>query len=152
MFAVVAGEVRALAQRSASAAQEIKQVINESVEGIRKGSDEVAEVGVAMNEIVESFRRMKALIGEIANASKEQAIGLEQINLAVNHMDSTTQRNALLVESTLRTSEALQREATTFRELVATFRLADEADKTGYDWDESEHADSRRAPMLGLPA
>ncbi|HLU79860.1 MAG TPA: methyl-accepting chemotaxis protein [Burkholderiaceae bacterium] len=151
-FAVVAGEVRALAQRSASAAQEIKQVINESVEGIRKGSDEVAEVGVAMNEIVESFRRMKALIGEIANASKEQAIGLEQINLAVNHMDSTTQRNALLVESTLRTSEELQREATTFRELVATFRLADEADKTGYDWDESEHADSRRAPMLGLPA
>lgn len=125
-FAVVAGEVRALAQRSASAAQEIKQVIHESVEGIRKGSDEVAEVGVAMNEIVESFSRMKALIGEIANASKEQALGLQQINLAVNHMDATTQRNALLVESTLRTSEELQREANTFRELVSAFRLADE--------------------------
>lgn len=125
-FAVVAGEVRALAQRSASAAQEIKQVIQESVDGIRKGSDEVAEVGVAMNEIVESFRHMTTLIGEIANASKEQALGLEQINLAVNHMDTTTQRNALLVETTLHTSEQLQREATTFRSLVATFRLAAE--------------------------
>src|SRR5690606_31061777 len=117
---------RALAQRSASAAQEIKQVIQESVDGIRKGSEEVAEVGVAMNEIVESFRHMTTLIGEIANASKEQALGLEQINLAVNHMDTTTQRNALLVETTLHTSEQLQREANTFRSLVATFRLAAE--------------------------
>src|SRR5690606_2846146 len=125
-FAVVAGEVRALAQRSASAAQEIKQVIHESVEGIRKGSDEVAQVGVAMTEIVESFNHMKTLIGEIANASKEQALGLQQINLAVNHMDATTQRNALLVENTLRTSEELQREANTFRELVAAFRLAED--------------------------
>lgn len=123
-FAVVAGEVRALAQRSAAAAREIKEVIQESVEGIRNGSEQVSEAGVAMNEIVESFRRMSTLMGEIAGASKEQAIGLEQINEAVSHMDNTTQRNALLVDSTLRTSELLQQQATGFRKLVATFRLA----------------------------
>jgi len=126
-FAVVAGEVRALAQRSASAAQEIKQVIQESVDGIRKGSDEVSEAGVAMGEIVESFRHMTTLIGEIASASKEQATGLEQINLAVNDMDGATQRNAMLVENTLRTSETLRQQASAFRALVATFRLADES-------------------------
>ncbi|NLC34918.1 MAG: HAMP domain-containing protein [Alcaligenaceae bacterium] len=152
-FAVVAGEVRALAQRSASAAQEIKQVIQESVDGIRKGSEEVSEVGVAMNEIVESFRHMTTLIGEIANASKEQALGLQQINEAVNHMDSTTQRNAMLVESTLHTSELLQREAGTFRSLVSTFRLSQEAAGLSYQpayEDIPEVPDTR--PRLGLPA
>lgn len=124
-FAVVAGEVRALAQRSAAAAHEIKEVIQASVDGIRNGSEQVAEVGVAMGEIVESFHRMSALIGEIAGASKEQALGLQQINEAVNHMDATTQRNALLVDETLRTSESLQRQASVFRSLVTTFRLAE---------------------------
>ena len=149
-FAVVAGEVRALAQRSASAAQEIKQVIQESVDGIRKGSDEVSEAGVAMGEIVESFRHMTTLIGEIASASKEQAISLQQINEAVNHMDGATQRNAILVENTMRTSEQLRQQASTFRALVATFRLADDAPGTqplgltSGEWD----ADERRP--LGL--
>lgn len=151
-FAVVAGEVRALAQRSASAAQEIKGVIQEAVEGIRKGSDEVGEVGVAMNEIVESFRRMTAVIGEIANASKEQALGLEQINQAVNHMDSTTQRNALLVESTWRTSEQLQREANTFRSLVSTFRLASESSDVSRDWEEVNAAEEFSPAVRSLPA
>ncbi|MBB5213938.1 methyl-accepting chemotaxis protein [Parapusillimonas granuli] len=125
-FAVVASEVRALAQRSAGAAHEIKHVIQESVDGIRNGSEQVSQVGVAMGEIVESFRHMTALIGEIASASKEQAIGLRQINEAVNHMDGTTQRNAMLVESTLRTSELLQSQAADFRALVSTFRLSAE--------------------------
>ncbi len=126
-FAVVAGEVRALAQRSAGAAQEIKGVIQQSVDGIRKGSDEVSEAGVAMGEIVQRFRDMTTLIGEIASASKEQAIGLQQINEAVTHMDGATQRNALLVENTLRTSELLSEQASTFRVLVSTFRLARDA-------------------------
>ena len=152
-FAVVAGEVRALAQRSASAAQEIKQVIQESVEGIRKGSDEVSEVGVAMGEIVQSFRHMTTLIGEIANASKEQALGLQQINEAVNHMDATTQRNAMLVEATLRTSEQLQREASTFRSLVATFQLAAEPAGLSYRREaEDEPLMPGPALPLGLPA
>jgi len=155
-FAVVAGEVRALAQRSASAAQEIKHVIQESVDGIREGSEQVAEVGVAMGEIVESFERMKTLIGEIAGASKEQAIGLAQINEAVNHMDASTQRNALLVENTLRTSELLRQEAFTFRSLVASFKLADDADTVSIvDVDAHEQTESAlpdyRSP-LGLPA
>lgn len=152
-FAVVAGEVRALAQRSASAAQEIKQVIQESVDGIRKGSDEVSEVGVAMNEIVESFRHMTTLIGEIANASKEQALGLQQINEAVNHMDSTTQRNAMLVESTLHTSELLQREASTFLSLVSAFRLAQEPAGLSYQhtYEDTPEVPGTRPP-LGLPA
>ena len=124
-FAVVASEVRALAQRSAGAAHEIKHIIQESVDGIRTGSEEVSAAGEAMGEIVESFRRMTALIGEIANASKEQAIGLQQINEAINHMDDVTQRNVLLVDSTLRTSEVLQSQAASFRSLVATFRLSE---------------------------
>ncbi len=149
-FAVVAGEVRALAQRSAAAAQEIKQVIQASVDGIRHGSEQVSEAGVAMGEIVDSFRRMSALIGEIAGASKEQALGLQQINEAVNHMDSTTQRNALLVEETLRTSEMLQQQASVFRSLVTTFRLA--GDSSGeYGLLEDEQA-MPRGQLLGLPA
>ncbi len=153
-FAVVAGEVRALAQRSASAAQEIKHVIQESVDGIREGSEQVAEAGVAMGEIVESFQRMKTLIAEIASASKEQAIGLEQINVAVNHMDASTQRNALLVENTLRTSEQLRQEAFTFRSLVSSFKLAGDAGAVTYVHDEGDSSDPRpeyRSP-LGLPA
>jgi len=152
-FAVVAGEVRALAQRSAAAAQEIKQVIQESVDGIRDGSQQVAEAGVAMGEIVESFLHMKTLIGEIAGASKEQAIGLQQINVAVNHMDSATQRNATLVENTLRTAELLRQEAFTFRSLVASFQLAGEPETQPYI-DEASPGTGRpdyRSP-LGLPA
>lgn len=149
-FAVVAGEVRALAQRSAAAAQEIKDVIQASVDGIRHGSEQVAEVGVAMGEIVESFHRMSALIGEIAGASKEQALGLEQINEAVNHMDATTQRNALLVDETLRTSELLQQQASAFRSLVSAFRLADDSSaprELGHDGRQPV-----QVPLLGLPA
>lgn len=149
-FAVVAGEVRALAQRSAAAAQEIKQVIQASVDGIRHGSEQVSEAGVAMGEIVDSFRRMSALIGEIAGASKEQALGLQQINEAVNHMDSTTQRNALLVEETLRTSEMLQQQASVFRSLVTTFRLAGEPSGE-YGLLEEEQT-MPRGQLLGLPA
>ncbi len=122
-FAVVAGEVQALAQRSASAALEIKQVVTETVERIREGSDEISHAGTSMTEVVDSFRRMTTLIGEIASASKEQALGLQQINEAVNHMDGATQRNAALVDDTLRTSGVLQQQAAEFRGLVSTFRL-----------------------------
>lgn len=149
-FAVVAAEVRALAQRSAAAANEIKGVIQESVEGIRGGSEQVSEVGVAMAEIVESFRRMTTLINEIASASKEQALGLQQINEAVNHMDSMTQRNATLVESTLRTSETLQLEAASFRELVSTFRLAGDVSMK-VEYNQPQYLAPAAAP-LGLPA
>lgn len=125
-FAVVAGEVRALAQRSASAANEIKEVIQETVDMIRSGSDQVSEAGVAMNEIVERFRNMTTLIGEIAGASKEQAIGLQQINQAVTEMDDATQQNSTLVDSTLHTAEEMQRQADIFRQLVSAFRLSEE--------------------------
>ena len=146
-FAVVAGEVRALAQRSAAAAQEIKQVIQASVDGIRQGSEQVSEVGVAMNEIVESFRRMSTLIGEIASASREQALGLQQINEAVTHMDATTQRNALLVEETLRTSELLQQQASGFRSLVSAFRLTESDDRRLA----ADAPPALQSPVLGLP-
>jgi len=148
-FAVVAGEVRALAQRSAAAAQEIKHVIQSSVDGIRHGSEQVSEAGIAMSEIVESFRHMSSLIGEIAGASREQALGLQQINEAVNHMDSTTQRNASLVEETLRTSELLQQQASAFRSLVSAFQLADEPQEQREN-SPSHHQPSQRA-LLGLP-
>lgn len=125
-FAVVAGEVRALAQRSASAANEIKDVIQQTVDKIRSGSEQVSEAGVAMNEIVERFRNMTTLIGEIAGASKEQAIGLQQINQAVSEMDDATQQNSTLVDSTLRTAEEMQHQADIFRQLVSAFKLSEQ--------------------------
>lgn len=147
-FAVVAGEVRALAQRSATAALEIKQVVTETVERIREGSDEVSHAGTSMTEIVDSFRRMTTLIGEIANASKEQAVGLQQINQAVNDMDGATQRNAALVDETLRTSGILQQQAAEFRALVSTFQLAD----TPQPVSQTALPPAPSSPALGLPS
>lgn len=125
-FAVVASEVRALAQRSASAAAEIKEVAQTAVDSIRNGSEQVADVGTAMTEIVDRFRHMATLVSDITNASKEQTIGLQQINEAVTHMDGATQHNVSLVQNTLSTSEQLQQQAAEFRLLVSAFKLSEQ--------------------------
>jgi methyl-accepting chemotaxis protein len=97
-FAVVASEVRTLAQRSASAAKEIKTLIGESVDRVQAGSKLVAEAGSTINEIVTSVRRVTDIIGEISSASHEQRTGIEQVHQAVTQMDEVTQQNAALVE------------------------------------------------------
>jgi len=122
-FAVVASEVRNLAQRSASAAKEIKGLIEDSVGKVEAGGKLVDETGEAMDEIVNSVKRVTDIMGEIAVASQEQSSGIEQINQAVGQMDEMTQQNAAVVEEAAAASESLQEQAFKLSQLVASFRL-----------------------------
>ncbi|MHA4868810.1 methyl-accepting chemotaxis protein [Duganella sp. PWIR1] len=122
-FAVVASEVRTLAQRSASAAKEIKQLIDESVSKVGAGARQVDEAGVTMREIVSSIQRVTDIMADIQAASSEQTTGIEQINQAIVQMDQVTQQNAALVEESAAASEAMQDQARKLAELVSVFRV-----------------------------
>jgi methyl-accepting chemotaxis protein-1 (serine sensor receptor) len=122
-FAVVAGEVRTLAQRSASAAREIKALITQSSERVAAGSSQVASAGQIIGEIVASVHRVTGIVGEISTASGEQSTGIEQVNVAVTQMDEVTQQNAALVEEASAAAHALAEQARSLRESVASFRL-----------------------------
>ncbi|AVP57130.1 methyl-accepting chemotaxis protein [Pulveribacter suum] len=122
-FAVVAGEVRQLAQRSAEAAREIKQLITDSAAQVEAGGAQVSEAGATMQEIVGVIQRVARIVDEIAAASREQSLGLSQINQAVAHLDGVTQQNAALVEETSGASDALQAQARELARVAATFRL-----------------------------
>ena len=122
-FAVVASEVRNLAQRSASAAKEIKGLIGDSVGKVELGSQLVAEAGQTMTETVDSIRRVTALMFDIANASQEQSEGIEQIGQAITQIDDVTQQNAALVEQASAASESLERQSDQLAELLRTFKL-----------------------------
>jgi methyl-accepting chemotaxis protein len=122
-FAVVAGEVRSLAQRSAQAAREIKELITTSVSCVDQGSTLVDLAGKTMDEIVASIGRVSNIVGEISAASTEQSTGLGQVSQAVQQMDEATQRNAALVEQSAAAAESLREQASTLTTLVATFRL-----------------------------
>jgi methyl-accepting chemotaxis protein len=122
-FAVVASEVRALAQRSATAAKEIKVLIGDSTGKVEEGSRLVAQAGSTMEEIVSGIAGVSAIMAEIAAASGEQSLGIDQINTAVTQMDQVTQENAALVEEAAAASDALREQAQTLAGLVATFRL-----------------------------
>jgi methyl-accepting chemotaxis protein len=124
-FAVVAGEVRTLAQRSATAAKEIKDLISESVNRVDTGSKLVEEAGSTINEIVESVKRVTDIVGEISSASEEQSTGIEQVNTAVSQMDQVTQQNAALVEEAAAATQSLAQQAQELRQAVAVFRIAD---------------------------
>jgi aerotaxis receptor len=122
-FAVVAAEVRNLAQRSASAAKEIKTLISDSVEKVEMGRKLVDEAGEAMGDIVTSVQLVAEIISGTATASLQQSAGIEQINQAVGQMDEMTQQNAALVEQAAATAESLQQQAMKLAGLVATFKL-----------------------------
>ena len=122
-FAVVASEVRALAQRSAAAAKEIKGLIDDSVQKVSVGSDQVEAAGATMQEIVTSVRRVTDIINEISSASEEQSQGIQQVNQAVSQMDSVTQQNAALVEQAAASAASLETQAQRLREAVAVFKL-----------------------------
>ena len=122
-FAVVATEVRALAQRSASAAKEIKQLIDDSVSQVQLGSVLVAEAGSTMDEVVTSVQRVTDIMGEISSASQEQQGGITQINQAVAEMDTVTQQNAALVEEAAGAAGSLQEEAERLARMVAVFKV-----------------------------
>jgi methyl-accepting chemotaxis protein len=122
-FAVVAGEVRNLAQRSAAAAKEIKQLISDSVSKVEDGASLVENAGKTMDEIVASVRRVTSIMQEIAAASIEQSSGIDQVNTAVSHIDEVTQQNAALVEESAAAAESLQDQANSLSQIIRRFRL-----------------------------
>ena len=122
-FAVVASEVRSLAQRSATAAKEIKVLIGESVGKVENGTRLVADAGRTMGDIVDQVRQVSQLITEISNASGEQSTGIGQIGDAVSQLDQVTQQNAALVEESAAAAESLRIQADSLARTVATFRL-----------------------------
>jgi methyl-accepting chemotaxis protein len=124
-FAVVAGEVRNLAQRSAGAAKEIKDLISDSVSKVQDGSKLVEDAGKTMEEIVSSVQRVTDIMGEITAASVEQSAGIDQVNQAVTQMDEVTQQNAALVEEAAAASESLVDQAVSLMETVSVFKLND---------------------------
>ena len=132
-FAVVAAEVRNLAQRSASAAKEIKGLIGDSVEQVEMGSSLVDDAGDTMTELVSSVQRVADIMGEITAASQEQSAGIEQVNQAILSMDGVTQQNAALVEQAAAAAESLQNQASKLAHLVDFFKVGNNAAQ--YDLD-----------------
>ncbi|WP_227012271.1 methyl-accepting chemotaxis protein [Duganella sp. FT27W] len=122
-FAVVATEVRNLAQRSASAAKDIKELISDSVEKISTGAMLVDQAGNTMTEIVNSVRSVSDIMEQIATASLEQEAGIDQINQAIGEMDGVTQQNAALVEQAAAAAESLQGQSKHLAQLVSVFKL-----------------------------
>ncbi|WP_027816043.1 methyl-accepting chemotaxis protein [Paraburkholderia bannensis] len=121
-FAVVAGEVRSLAQRSASAAKEIKELINDSAEKVQSGSQLVGRAGTTMDDILQAVRRVTDIMGEISAASEEQSGGIEQVNRAVTQMDTVTQQNAALVEEAAAAAASLEEQTRNLQNVLGTWR------------------------------
>ena len=123
-FAVVATEVRNLAQRSASAAKEIKILIGDSVEKVEAGSKLVAEAGSTMDDVVDSVKLVTDMMAEISAAGEEQRVGIEQVNQAINQMEEVTQRNATLVQQAAASADSLHQQADSLAHTVSVFKLA----------------------------
>jgi methyl-accepting chemotaxis protein len=126
-FAVVASEVRNLAHRSASAAKEIKALIEVSVQEVDTGTRLVGKAGATMQEIVASVGQVSTIMRDIALASSEQEAGIGQLSQAISSMDAMTQQNAALVEEAAAASEALHQQAGQLEEAVSVFHLEQDA-------------------------
>ena len=147
-FAVVAGEVRSLAQRSAAAATEIKQLITASLQQVQEGARLAAQAGASSQEMLAAVQGVHGIMGEIASASREQSHGIGQVNQAVTQMDEVTQQNAALVEESAAASSSLQDQALQLEQAMALFRLERRAGATAAA--RTVPGKARRAP--GRPA
>ncbi|SKC79680.1 methyl-accepting chemotaxis protein [Burkholderia sp. CF099] len=124
-FAVVAGEVRSLAQRSSSAAKEIKDLIESSTTLVKDGSRQAEEVGSTMGQVMRAIKQVSDIVGEISAASEEQSQGIEQMSQAISQIDTVTQQNAALVEQSAAAAQALEEQAMQMTGAITVFRLAD---------------------------
>ena len=122
-FAVVAAEVKMLAQRSAAAAKQIKDLIADSVTQVVDGTRLADEAGKTMHEVVASVKRVTSIIAQISAASQEQSSGIEQVNHAVTQMEDATQKNATLAEEASAAAQSLKEQAQNLTQAVALFRL-----------------------------
>ena len=124
-FAVVASEVRSLAQRSATAAKEIKELISSSVSTIQDGAKQVGEVGATVGRVKQAIDLVSDIVGEIAAASEEQSRGIAQVNQAVGQTDELTQQNAALVEEAAASTQSLREQANSLKGAVSVINLSD---------------------------
>ena len=132
-FAVVATEVRSLSQRSASAAKEIKLLIDASVDKVTAGSGLALDAGKTMGEVVNCFHQVAELVTGISTASREQAREIDQVSRAVSEMEQVTQQNSALVEEAAASAELLSEQAGTLAEAVSMFKDGDEVAQMGFE-------------------
>ncbi|WCM92825.1 methyl-accepting chemotaxis protein [Acidovorax sp. NCPPB 2350] len=149
-FAVVASEVRTLAQRSATAAKEIKSLIDDSVTQVEAGSQLVGKAGATMGEIVDQARRVADLIAEIGAATHEQEQGISQVSDAVNQLDQVTQQNAALVEESAAAADSLNSQASRLVELVSVFQVDASASQAVIAQAQSRSRDTARVAQAAL--
>jgi methyl-accepting chemotaxis protein len=151
-FAVVAGEVRHLAQRSAAAAKEIKALIGDSVEKVSTGSTQVNHAGATMIEIVAAIKRVTDIMSEISVASSEQSTGIEQVNKAIIRMGKVTQQNAALVEEAATAAESMLKQAENLSAAVSAFKLEAARTHTPADTPKILAIKNMPARMVAKPA
>ncbi|TAE33072.1 MAG: PAS domain-containing protein [Alphaproteobacteria bacterium] len=125
-FAVVASEVRSLAGRSASASKEIKALISESAIQVHHGAALVKQAGDTLKTIVSSVQEVAGIVSEIAHASREQAVGIDEVNTSITHMDEMTQQNAVLVEQNTAAAQSMVEQATTLEHLMSFFSISED--------------------------
>nr|WP_315218623.1 methyl-accepting chemotaxis protein [uncultured Duganella sp.] len=126
-FAVVASEVRNLAQRSATAAKQIKGLIEDSVDKVGIGARLADQAGLTMSEVVDSVERVSGIISEITASGEKQTVGIETINSAIRQMDSSTHQNAALVEEAAAAAGSLEQQASELARAMEIFKLGHEA-------------------------
>ncbi|GAB2196653.1 methyl-accepting chemotaxis protein [Sessilibacter sp. MAH4] len=127
-FAVVAAEVRNLAQRSATAAKEIKGLINDSVEAVTRGAKLVDDTGVTFNDLINVVQEVVVMVSNIDTAGREQSAGITEVSKAVSQMDEMTQQNAALVEEASASSKSMEEQAEELLKQMSFFKLAGNSD------------------------
>ncbi len=151
-FAVVATEVRNLAGRSATAAKEIKDLIEDSVEKVTEGSRLVNQSGETLEEIMGSVRQVAEIVGDISSATQEQALGIEQVNKAIIEMDTATQQNTAMVEEAAAAAESMAEQSTELSGLISFFKVDGTSDTTSNRLAPADDRRSSNRPWSSQPS